>query len=451
VQAGEQGTERAGAGAEPAERQTIVRAHLLHTPRDPFAEEGALESFADGGLAFAGGRILAAGDFAQVRRDHPEAELRDARDALLLPGLVDTHVHWPQLGIVGAMGLELLDWLKARTLPEEARLADPGYARALAVDFLRGLVANGTTTALVFGSHFPEAQDVFFEEAQGSGLRIASGLVVSDRDLLPELRRTPDAAYGAGRELARRWHGNGRLRYAVTPRFSISCSEDMLDSCGALGAELDGALVTSHINETEDEVQAVADWFPWSADYLETYERHGLVGPTTVLAHDVHVTDPELARLAAARASIAHCPSSNAFLGSGVFPMRRHLEHAVRFALGSDVGAGTGLSLFNEGLLAYQSQMLAPDGCRLSPAHLLWLATRAGAEALGLGDELGDLRPGKAADFVLLRPPAGGTLEAALRRSASPEQTLGALFTLAREDSVAEVRVEGVAVYTRAR
>jgi guanine deaminase len=438
------------AGATPP-RATLVRARVMHTPRDPFAHDSALDHHEDGGLAFDGdGRIQAVGDFGDVRRAHPDADLVDASDALLLPGLVDTHVHWPQLGIVGSMGLELLDWLRVRTLPEEARLADPDYARSLARDFVHGLAGNGTTTALVFGSHFPAAQHALFEEAQRSGLRIASGLVVSDRDLLPELRRSPDAAYEAGRELAGRWHDSGRLRYAVSPRFSISCSEGMLESCGALGGELDGALVTSHINENRAEIAAVADWFSWSADYLETYERHGLVGAATVLAHDVHPTDGELERLAAARASVAHCPSSNAFLGSGIFPMRRHLDHQVRFALGSDVGAGTGLSLFKEGLVAYEVQMLAADGCRLTPAHLLWLATRAGAEALGLGDRIGDLSPGRDADFLLLRPPSGGTLAAALRRAGSAEEALGAVFTLAREESVAEVRVSGGAVYTRA-
>lgn len=427
---------------------TIVRAALLHTPRDPFEEGGdALESFEDGGLVFSGGRIAAAGDFAEIRRGHPDAEVVDERGALLLPGLVDTHVHWPQMGIVGTMGLELLEWLRARTLPEEARLAEPDYAHALARDFLRGLAANGTTAALVFGSHFPEAQEIFFGEAERSGLRIASGLVVSDRELLPELCSTPDAAYEAGRELARRWHGKGRLRYAVTPRFSLSCSDPMLESCGALGVELEGALVTSHVNENEEEVRAVARLFPEASDYLATYEHHGLVGPSTVLAHDVHVTDAELGRLAAAQARIAHCPSSNAFLGSGIFPMRRHRDHGVRFALGSDVGAGTGLSMFKEGLLAYQAQMLCTGGCRLGPAHLLWLATRAGAEALGLGDELGDLGAGRAADFVLVRAPAGGTLDAALRRADSAEQALGAVFTLAREDSITEVRVAGNSVF----
>jgi guanine deaminase len=424
----------------------------MHTPRSPFEEgAGALDSHEDGALAVVDGRIEAAGDYASVSAAHPGAEVVDERGALLLPGLVDTHVHWPQLGIVGAMGLELLDWLRLRTLPEEARLADPAYAKDLAADFVRCLAANGTTTALVFGSHFPEAQELFFEAAERSGLRIASGLVVSDRDLLPEFRREPEAAYDAGRELAGRWHGRGRLRYAVTPRFSLSCTEGMLESCGALERELDGALVTSHLNENVDEVRAVADWFPSASDYLETYEKHGLVGPATVLAHDVHPTDPELGRLAAARASVAHCPSSNAFLGSGIFPMRRHLDHRVRFALGSDVGAGTGLSLFKEGLLACQTQMLAVDGVRLGPVHLLWLATRAGADALGLGDTVGDLTSGREADYLLLRPPPGGSLDAALRRSGSAVEALGAVFTLAREDSVAEVRVAGAAVYTRAR
>ena len=199
---------------------TIVRATLMHAPRNPFEHgDEALDSYEDGALAFAGGRIEAAGDFAQVAAAHPGAEVVDERGALLLPGLVDTHVHWPQLGMVGAMGLELLDWLRLRTLPEEARLADPGYARELAADFVRCLAANGTTTALVFGSHHPEAQELFFEAAARSGLRIASGLVVSDRDLIPELRRDPETAYEAGRELASRWHGHGRLRYAVSPRF----------------------------------------------------------------------------------------------------------------------------------------------------------------------------------------------------------------------------------------
>ena len=425
----------------------IVRARVMHTPRDPFGGERALEAFDDGAVAFDDGQIVATGGFAQVRRDHPDAAVLDTGGALLLPGLVDTHVHYPQLAVVGAMGLELLDWLEGRALPEEARLADSDYARILARDFVHGLAAAGTTTALVFGSHFPDAQEALFAEAERVGLRITSGLVVSDRNLLPALHLTPDEAYEASRRLLERWHDRGRLRYAVTPRFSISCSEAMLEACAALPGDL---TVTTHINESAAEVRAVAELFPWSRDYLETYERFGLVGPASVLAHDVHVTDDELGRLAAAGASVANCPASNAFLGGGAFPMRRHLEHGVRFALGTDVGAGTGLSLLKEGLTSYLVQRLRPNGFRLRPEHLLYLTTRAGAEALGLADTVGDLSPGKSADYVLVRPPPGGTLDVVLRRADSPEDALGAVFTLAREESVAEVRLAGEPVYTRA-
>jgi len=428
---------------------TIVRAQVLHTPRDPFVEDGALEAFSDGAVAFRDGRILAAGDYASVRAGHGDAEVVDASDAILLPGLVDTHVHYPQIGVIGAMGLELLDWLAQRTLPEEARLADEGYARETARRFVRALAANGTTAALVFGSHFPAAQHALFEEADRVGLRITSGLVVSDRNLRPDLHVTPEDAYEGSRALATRWHGHGRLRYAVTPRFSVSCTEGMLEACGALMREVPDVLFTSHVNENRGEIAFVSELFPWSRDYVHTYERYQLVGASTILAHDVHVSDDELERLAAARASIAHCPSSNAFLASGIFSMRRHCEHGVRFALGTDVGAGTGLSMFKEGLMAYHVQMVRPNGHMIGPAHLLWLATRAGALALGLGDEIGDLQAGRSADFVLVRAPAGGTLEAVLANSPSPEATLGALFTLAREDCVAEVRVAGEMLFRR--
>jgi guanine deaminase len=429
---------------------TIVRAQILHTPRDPFAEgAGALEAFSDGGFAHDdAGRILATGPFAAVRAAHPDATVIDATGAVLVPGLVDLHVHYPQVAVIGAMGLSLLDWLATRALPEEARLASTAYARDVARAFVRGLARNGTTTALVFGSHFAGAQEELFAEAERAGLRITSGLVLSDRNLLPELHVAPEAAHAQSRALLERWHGRGRLRYAVTPRFSLSCTDAMLEVCGALLADgRDDVFLTSHLNENPAEIQAVAELFPGSRDYLDTYERHGLVGRRSVFAHDVHVSDGELARLAAADASVAHCPSSNAFLASGIFPMTRHLAHGVRFGLGTDVGAGTGLSLCKEGLMAYHVQMVREGGELIGPAHLLYLATKAGAEALGLGAEIGDLSPGRSADYVLLRPPADGTLATVLRNSPSAEATLGAIFTLAREECVAEVRVAGERVY----
>jgi len=427
---------------------TIVRARVAHTPRNPFATDGALEVFEDGGLAFADGRILGCGRFGDVQAGHPEAEILDARDTILLPGFVDCHVHYPQIGVIGSMGLELLEWLRSRCLPEEARLADSGYAASAAERFVRGLAANGTTTALVFGSHFPAAQEALFAAAAASGLRVASGLVVADRRLLPSLHVSAAEAFEASVGLIERWHGRGLIRYAVTPRFSVSCSDEMLDACGELLRSADGLLLTTHLNETVREVEVVASLFPGARDYLDTYERDGLVGERSVFAHDVHVSDHELGRLAAADAAVAHCPSSNAFLGSGLFPLRRHVDAGIRVGLGTDVGAGTGLSLLKEGLAAHDVQMLlGGEGVRLSPAHVLWLATAGGALALGLADEVGDLSVGKSADFVLVRPPAQSTLAAVLECSESAEQALGAVFTLAREESIAEARVAGNVVW----
>jgi guanine deaminase len=425
----------------------IVRAQVAHTPRNPFVEEGALCTFSDGAVAFSGGRILACGAFASVSEGYPDAFVLDARDSLLLPGFVDCHVHYPQVRMIGAMGLELMDWLRERALPEEARLADSGYAAEVAFEFVRSLVAAGTTTALVFGSHFPGAQEALFEAALSRGLRVASGLVVSDRGLLPELHVSPSAAVDASRELIERWHGRGLLRYAVTPRFSASCSEEMLAACGQLADDAEDLLFTTHLNETLEEISLVSSTFPWARDYLDTYERYGLLGDRSVFAHDVHPSDDELRRLAVAGATVAHCPSSNAFLGSGLFPLRRHLDAGVRVALGCDVGAGTGLSMLKEGLMAYQTQMLMPEGVRLGPAHLLWLCTGGGAAGLGLADEVGDLSPGKSADFVLVRPSAGSTLAGVLEQSESVEDQLAAVFTLAREESIAEVRVAGEVVW----
>jgi guanine deaminase len=426
---------------------TIIRAKVAHTPRNPFSFDAALESFADGALAVDDGRILACGAYPEVLASVPDASVVDARDSVLLPGFVDCHVHYPQIRMIGAMGLTLLDWLRLHALPEEARLSDQAYASSLAERFLHALASNGTTTALVFGSHFPGAQEALFAAASATGLRIASGLVLSDRGLLPELEVGAGTAYELSRGLIDRWHGRRLIRYAITPRFAVSCSEELLEACGSLAHEAEGLLLTTHVNETVGEVELVRELFPWARDYLETYERYGLVGARSVFAHDVHPEDDELRRLAAAGAAVAHCPSSNAFLGSGLFPLRRHLSHSVRIALGTDVGAGTGPSMLKEGLMAYQAQMLSGDGYPLAPEHLLYLATAAGASALGLSEEVGDFSAGKSADFVLVRPVQGSTLATVLERAESFEEILGALFTLAREESIAEVRVGGRVVW----
>jgi len=426
---------------------TLLRGTLMHVPGNPFRGEGALEAFEDGALALDGSEVVAVGDYAALRRRFPQAPVDDRRGAVILPGLVDAHVHFPQVPVLGAVGMQLLTWLERRALPEEARYLDEGYAAARADTFLRLLAASGTTTALVFGAHFASAMEIFFQAAERSGLRIAAGLNVADRNLRPELHTSPERALAEGLELTRRWHGRGRLRYAVTPRFALSAGEGLLEACGELLRAVPGALFTTHLNENAEEVRAVAELFPWAADYLATYERFGLVTDRSLFAHDVHPRASELERLATADATVVHCPTSNVSLGSGLFPLRRHLTAGVRVALGSDVGAGTGFGVLKEALAAHQVQMLRDDGERLDPARLLYLATGAGARALGLGGVVGDFGPGRQADLLVLRPPAGSTLEALLAGAEGAESALAAVLTLAGEESVEEVRVGGTPVH----
>jgi guanine deaminase len=420
---------------------TIFTGTFLDTPDDPFAG-GALR-VEQGALLVRDGVIAARGPAGTLRAAYDD-EVVDLTAGLVLPGLVDTHVHFPQVRMIGALGMPLLDWLEHSALPEEARLADPGYASAVATEFLAGLASAGTTTALVFGAHFAPAVDALFGQAAEVGLRITSGLVVSDRALRPDLLTTPQSAYDDGLALASRWHGVGRTRYAVIPRFSLSCSEGMLDSCAALKEAVDGAWFTSHINENLSEVAAVRELFDGCADYLASYHQHGLVDRRSVFAHNVHPTAAELEVMAAEDATVAHCPTSNAALGSGLFPLREHVERGVRVALGSDVGAGTGFSLFKEGLQAYFAQQVLGDrGLPLAPAHLLHLATSAGAHALGLGDLVGDFTLGKQFDAVWLRPEPGGVLDVGLRHAEDPADALGKAFALAGPGDVGRVYVAG--------
>jgi guanine deaminase len=416
----------------------LLRATIFHTPANPFYSDSALQAIADGGLLIANGRIEACGDYSSLARSG--APTRDLRGGFLLPGFIDTHVHYPQVRVLGGLGYTLLDWLDRHTLPEEARFADASYASTVAREFTHALASHGTTTALVFGAHFPGATASLLETAMARGLRVISGLVLSNRMLLPALHQTPDDAYTQSKALLQRFPGN----YAVTPRFALSTTHEMLQVCAALIKEHPQAHFQTHINENEREIDEVLRHFPDRRDYLDVYEHYGLVGRRSVLAHNVHTTDSQLQRLAAHDASVAHCPASNAALGSGIFPMARHLKARVRFALGTDVGGGTGFGLLKEGLQAYLLQRVAPDGFLLNPAQLLYLATRAGAEALDLHHETGDFTPGKSADYVYLKPAPESPLAAVTTSSDNP---LAALFTLGATDSIAEVCVAGKKVH----
>ena len=395
---------------------TIYAATVVDTPGDPFAGDPAAALAEDGALLVRDGVIRARGSLAELQAAHPGQPVTRLDGGLLVPGFVDTHVHYPQIRAIGGLGLPLLDWLEQCALPEESKLADRAYARAVAGEFTDGLVASGTTSALVFGSHFAPAMNELFAAAEHRGLNITSGLVLSDRILRPDLLNSPETALADSADLILRWHDRGRLRYAVTPRFSLSASDEMLDVCAQLLGK--GVWFTSHINENLAEIATVAGLFPGARHYLDTYCRHGLVTPRSVFAHNVHPGDAELTLLA---------------------------EHGVRVALGSDVGAGAGLFLPKEALQAYFiQQLLGPDGLPLTPAHLLYLMTRGGARALGLDDRIGDFAVGKDFDAVWLRPAAGSTLAVNLKHACDTTDALARIFALAPPADVAGVWIRGV-------
>ena len=423
---------------------TIYAGTIVDTPGDPFAGDPGDALAEVGAVCVREGVICARGTFAALRAEFPGEPVTQLPGGMLVPGFIDTHVHFPQIRAIGGLGMPLLDWLERCALPEESKLADQSYAREVASEFLDGLLASGTTSALVFGSHFPAAMDELFAAAGPRGLNITSGLVLSDRILRPDLLQSPQTALADSTALIGRWHEHGRLRYAVTPRFSLSASNKMLDVCAQLLET--GVWFTSHVNENVAEVAAVAGLFPRARHYLDTYGRHGLVTKRSVFAHNVHPSDAELALLAEHGATVSHCPTSNCALGSGLFPLRRHVEHGVGVALGSDVGAGAGLFLPKEALQAYFiQQLLGAGGLRLTPVHLLYLATRAGARALGLDDRIGDFAVGKDFDAVWLRPAAGSTLAVNLAHASDTVDALARVFALATPADVAGVWIRGVA------
>jgi len=433
--------------------QMLIRATIADIINDGDSSPGLsgphLSIIEDGGLLITNGRIVARGEFMAVRAAGPDVPVTDWRGGYVLPGFVDTHVHLPQMPVLGRLGWSLLEWLEKAALPEEARMANVAHALAEATRFVDALTSHGTTTASVFGAHFAPAVASLFEVAHRAGIRVATGLVVSDRHLRDDLHVSPDDAYRDSTALIRQFHERGRLLYSVTPRFALSTTEAMLEVCQTLLTEHPRVRLQTHVNEQRAEIEEVARLFPWAPDYVSVYERHGLTGPRSIMAHDVHVTTSELEQLAASGTSVAHCPASNAALGSGIFPLRRHRDAGVHVALGTDVGGGTGFGVMKEALQAYLMQRVAAEAVVLTPADLLYLSTLAGAEALGLDNEIGNFEPGKAADFVYLDPPPASVLAEVCDRSEDLTHTLAALFTLAGQESIAEVRVQGRIVYQR--
>ncbi|QSA95848.1 guanine deaminase [Methylococcus sp. EFPC2] len=416
---------------------------VAHLRGDPFRSASALEIIEDGALWVDGtGRIVKTGPRAAILAEADAIERVNHGSAWLLPGLVDAHVHFPQFYATASYGRDLLDWLERSIFPAEIALADEVLATEVAERFVARLLAAGTATAMVFGSQFLPANLALFEAAESAGLRLIAGMTMMDRGGPEALLKSPGEAREQCLALLDYCRGRPRLHYAITPRFALSCSEAMLELCGDLLREYPEAYLQTHINESQGELDAVARLFPQEADYLAVYERFGLVTPRTVLAHDIHVSDGQLARMAHAGCAVCHCPSSNFYLGSGLFPLARHLRHRIPVALGTDIGAGTHGSIWREAGESYKVQQL--QGLTLDAAQLLYLATLGGAAALRLDHETGNFAPGKSADLFVLDPGASPYLSERLRRCECLEDQLFCLLHLAGEAEVAASWVGGV-------
>ncbi|MCM2320045.1 MAG: guanine deaminase [Pseudomonas sp.] len=431
-------------------RPQAYRAALLYSLDDP-ASVGVAASYRhleDGLLLVEEGRIRALGPAAELLPGlAPTVEVRHWPDALITPGFVDTHIHYPQTGIVGAGGEQLLDWLTRHTYPTELRFADRDYARQVARFFVGELLRNGTTSALVFPTVHPESVDAFFAVAAELDLRMLCGKVLMDRNAPPALCDTPASGYEQSQALIERWHGRGRLGYAVTPRFAGSCSDEQLHLAGRLLREHPGVHLHTHLAENRREVTWVRSLFPERSSYLDVYAHHGLLGPRSLFAHAIHLGDSDCRQLAASGTAVAFCPTSNLFLGSGLFDLGRAERLGLKVGMGSDIGAGTSFSLLQTLNEAYKVEQL--QGRSLDPFKALYLATLGGARALGLDERIGSLAPGHEADFVVLDWNATPLLQFRLQHTTSLAERLAVLLTLGDDRVVQETFVAGVSRHRR--
>lgn len=426
----------------------VIRGRVLHCLRDPgdAPPAGAYEYFDDGALLVRDGRIERVLPWS--KGDIPEAaEVVDYRGKWILPGFIDCHVHYPQLDIIGSYGEQLLDWLETYTYPAEQRYADPDHAVAAAAFFIDELLRNGTTTALVFATVHAVSAEALFAAAQRHQMRLIAGKVLMDRNCPEALRDTARSGYAESRALIERWHGRGRLQYAITPRFAPTSTAAQLDRAGELAAEFPDVYVHTHLAETERETAWVAELFPARRSYLDVYDHAGLVRERAMFAHCLHLDDHDVGRIAQADAAMAFCPSSNLFLGSGLFDLARATAAGARVGLGTDIGAGTSLSLLRTITDAYKVSQLR--GVALSPWRAFYLATLGGAEALRLEDKLGNFAPGKEADFIVIDAAATPLVARRARAASSYWEELFALMILGDDRLVHATYVAGAKAFAR--
>jgi len=426
------------------------RAALLHMLADPCQapEEEAYAYHPDGLLVVENGLVTDFGPYTDVSQTlDAGTPVTSLPGKLITPGFVDAHIHYPQTDVVAAWGSQLLDWLNTHTFPAEQAFADRAHADEAAAFFLDELLRNGTTSALVFGTVHKTSAEALFEAALSRNMRLIGGKVLMDRHAPAGLTDTVESGRADTEALIRAWRGRGRLGYAVTPRFAVTSSEAQLAMAGEVAAAHPEVLIHTHMSENLEEIARVGELFPNARDYLDVYARHGLVTPRSVFAHCVHASDDALRRMTAAGASAAFCPSSNLLLGSGLFSLKQACACGVTVGLGTDIGAGASFSLLHMMGEAYKVGQLGGEA--LDPMHAFYLATLAGARALRIDDKVGNLMPGKEADFLVLDLAATPLLARRTAAAATIAEKIFVLSILGDDRAISRTYLAGTLAYSK--
>jgi len=419
--------------------KTLLRGRLLTFHADPAESEDNHRYIEDGALIVENGRIAAIGRYADLAA--PGIAEIDHRPHLILPGFIDPHIHFPQVQVIASWGVQLLDWLNRYTFPAEARYADPAHAEPMASAFLDLLLAHGTTTACAFASVHPASVDALMSAAEARGMMMLAGKVMMDRNAPDYLRDTPQSGYDDSKRLIGRWHGRDRLRYAISPRFAITSTPEQMAAAGALASEYPDLVVQTHLSENHAEIELTLSLYPRARDYLDVYETYGLVGPKTLLGHCIHLKPREIAKMAETGARAVFCPTSNLFLGSGLFDAEGLRRAGIVAAVATDVGGGTSYSQLQTLNEAYKVMQMR--GQRLHALAAFHWVTRGNALALGLADRIGSLQVGGDADLVVLDACATPAMALRAERIESLAEELFLLQILGDDRAIAQTYVAG--------
>ncbi|MFA5172150.1 MAG: guanine deaminase [Sulfuriferula sp.] len=426
------------------------RGSILHFLSDP-GEGGAEHTYAfyaDGLMLVEHGMVVAVGHYAQLQPVLPiDTLVTDHTGKLIMPGFIDTHIHYPQTDVIASPGTQLLDWLERYTFPAERRFEDREHATEVAEFFVDELLRNGTTTALVFGTVHRESIDAFFAVAGQRDLRMVAGKVLMDRNCPEFLRDTADSGYADSVALIEHWHGQGRLGYAITPRFAITSSEAQLARAGELARAYPAVHIHSHLAENMDEVAWVSKLFPWSRSYLDVYEHYGLLRERAVYAHCIHLDEDDQQRMADSGATAAFCPTSNLFLGSGLFDLSGSRDSGIRVGLATDVGGGSSFNMLQTLSESYKVAQLR--GYTLTPLLAFYMITLGNAIALGLDSHIGNFTSGKEADFVVLDLASTPLMARRMESATTLAERLFILMMLGDDRAVAATYIRGKSAYHR--